>query len=130
MKDAIKENITSPEFKLHSLQEQLRNVPKGSQEHNRIRDEIDVIGQSMDAHRELFERLLNAHDVERIHAILETKIIAEQRFDADLLRLLELDLTFPETIRLGKLISKQSREIESRLAIRHESHSSGRKTPD
>ncbi len=130
MRDTKKENITSPEFELYSLQQQLRKVSKGSQEYQRILDEIEILRESMDARAQLFHRLLSAHDTERIQAILESKIIAEQRFDAQLRQLLELDLTFPEAMRLGRLISQRSQEIESRLATSQERQKERRKKPN
>jgi hypothetical protein len=66
MRDTKKENITSPEFELYSLQQQLRKVSKGSQEYQRILGEIEILRESMDARAQLFHRLLSAHDTERI----------------------------------------------------------------
>ena len=109
------------EIELYLLYQRRLKVPKGSDEYQRIQERIDVILDSMDAHRELFRMLWDGPDLRRFVEKELSEEILWQRIQQQINELLATDLTFTEMVRLGRLIDAQIKPLRERLEKPRES---------
>jgi len=91
---------------LAALHDQLRRTKSGTKKNIELQSDVQALKDALDARGNLFHRLTNAHDRERLLAMIWTNRILEGRFFHDVNALLQVDLTFDELSRLGRLISE------------------------